>query len=219
VQLSLFWRDHALPNLWQTVGRLRRWAIPARADRVVSRALAVLTRYRRRRFMLSTRLTIMLVKRALFLIGVLGVVACQPHSVRNEGPQDVRNGSVLTLKRNLSIPTGSPFIYFQDQHMLAPESLRANYPYCRFGLDDPASVVREVQPNAFVVIGVDYDERSIGSSGEAVSATRMNLQTELGAKGYHMTCMLPASGGYTRFITVAEIRGAVGEFFILNPTD
>jgi hypothetical protein len=160
-----------------------------------------------------------LVKRALLLIAVLGLVACQPHRARNEGPQDVRNGSVLTLKQNLSIPTGSQFIYFQDQQMLAPESLRAHYPYCRFGLNDPASAIREVRPNAFVVTSVDYDERSVGPSGEAVSATRMNLQTELGVKGYHMTCMLPASAGYARFINVPEIRGAVGEFFILNPTN
>jgi hypothetical protein len=158
-----------------------------------------------------------LVKRALLVIGVLGLVACQPHRTRNEEPQDVRNGSVLTLKQNLSIPTGSSFVYFQDQRILAPETLRANYPYCRFGLDDPASAIREVRPNAFVVTGVDYDERSVGSSGEAVSATRMNLQTELGAKGYHMTCMLPASAGYARFITVPEIRGAVGAFFTLQP--
>jgi len=158
-----------------------------------------------------------LVKRALLVIGALALVACQPHRTRNEGPQDVRNGSVLTLKQNLSIPTGSSFVYFQDQRILAPETLRANYPYCRFGLDDPASAIREVRPNAFVVTGVDYDERSVGSSGEAVSATRMNLQTELGAKGYHMTCMLPASAGYARFITVPEIRGAVGAFFTLQP--
>jgi hypothetical protein len=158
-----------------------------------------------------------LLKRALFLIGVLGLVACQPHRARNEGPQDVRNGSMLTLKQNLSIPTGSSFVYFQDQRILAPEALRANYPYCRFGLDDPASAVREIQPNVFVVTSVDYDERSAGSLGEVVSATRMNLQTELGAKGYHMTCMLPSAAGYARFITVPEVRGAVGEFFTLQP--
>jgi hypothetical protein len=155
----------------------------------------------------------------LLLIGVLGLSACQPHRANSQGPQDIRTGSVLTLKQNLSIPSGSAFVYFQDQQILAPESLRANYPYCRFGLDDPSSAVREVRPNAFVVTGVDYDERSAGSSGEAVAATRMNLQTELGAKGYHMTCMLPASAGYARFITVPEIRGAVGEFFTVNPTN
>jgi hypothetical protein len=156
-------------------------------------------------------------KRALLLIGVLGLVACQPHRARNEGPQNVRNGSVLALKQNISIPTGTSFVYFQDQQMLKPESLRANYPYCRFGLDDPANTVREIQPNVFVVTSVDYDERSAGSLGEVVSATRMNLQTELGAKGYHMTCMLPAAAGYARFITVPEVRGAVGEFFTLQP--
>jgi len=160
-----------------------------------------------------------LMRAVLLLIGVVALAACQPHRTKNDAPQDVRSGSVLTLKQNLSIPTGGAFVYFQDQRLVAPESLRASYPYCRFGLDDPASAVREVQPNAFLVTGVDYDERSVGSLGEVVSATRMDLQTELGAKGYHMTCMLPASAGYARFITVPEIRGAVGEFFTLNPTN
>lgn len=158
-----------------------------------------------------------LLKPALLLIGVLGLAACQPHRARTEGPQEVRNGSVLALKQNISIPTGTSFVYFQDQRMLNPESLRANYPYCRFGLDDPTNVIREIQPNVFVVTSVDYDERSAGSLGEVVSATRMNLQSELGAKGYHMTCMLPAGAGYERFITVPEVRGAVGEFFTLQP--
>jgi hypothetical protein len=159
-------------------------------------------------------------KGALLVIGALGLVACQPHRATGpsaDAPQDLRNGSVLTLKQNLSIPSGKAFVYFQDQQILAPESLRANYPYCRFGPDDPSSAAREVGPNAFVVTSVEYDERSAGSSGEAVSATTMNLQSELGAKGYHMTCMLPALAGYARFITVPEIRGAVGEFFIVNP--
>jgi hypothetical protein len=132
-------------------------------------------------------------------------------------PEDVRSGTVLTLMQNVSLPTGSPDVYFQDQQLVAPEALKPTYPYCRFGLDDPATALHEIQPNAFVVSSVEYDERSAGSAGKVVSATRMNLQTELGAKGYHMTCVLPASAGYARFITVPEIRGAVGEFFTVNP--
>jgi len=153
--------------------------------------------------------------RALLVIGILGLAACHPHP-KAQSPQEVRNGSVLTLKQSLSIPGDSAFVYFQDQRQVSPNSLRPNYPYCRFGFDDPASAARVVAPNAFVVTGVDYDERSLGSTGEPVSATRMNLQTELGQGGYHMTCMLPASGGYGRFINVPEIRGAIGEFFTLN---
>lgn len=159
------------------------------------------------------------IARALFLISFVGLAACHSQHPKSQGPQEVRNGSVFTLKQKLSIPSDSAFVYFQDQHQVSPTALRPNYPYCRFGFDDPASAVREVAPNAFVVTGVDYDERSLGSTGEAVSATRMNLQTELGHAGYHVTCMLPASAGYGRFITVPEIRGAVGEFFTLNPAN
>jgi len=157
---------------------------------------------------------------AVVVLGALQLLACHPRDAKyplESAPEDVRSGTVLTLKQNISLPAGSPDVYFQDQRLVAPTALRPSYPYCRFGLDDPASALREVQPSAFVVSNVEYDERSAGSAGKVVSATRMNLKTELGAKGYHMTCMLPASAGYARFITVPEIRGAVGEFFTVNP--
>jgi len=132
-------------------------------------------------------------------------------------PEQVQSGSVLTLKQNISFAAGSRYVYFQDQQFVTPQSLRPNYPYCRLGLDEAAAALHEVHPSTFVVTSVDYDERSAGSAGAVVSATRMNLQNELGAKDYHMTCMLPRSAGYARFISVPEIRGAVGEFFSLDP--
>ena len=159
-------------------------------------------------------------KTALVLVGILQLAACQPHrtgDTLSDASQDVRSSLVLTLTQAIAIPTGSAFVYFQDTRLLAPEALRPGYPYCRFGLDDRASTVREIEPNAFVVTSIEYDERSAGARGELVSATRMNLQTGPGAKGYHMTCMLPASAGYARAVTVPEIQGAVGTIFTLKP--
>ena len=154
-------------------------------------------------------------KTTLVFIGILQIAACQPH--RTVPPQDVRNGSILTLSRAIAIPAGSAFVYLQDTQLMAPDALKPDYPYCRFGLDDPASKVSKIEPNAFVVTSVDYDERSTGPRGEVVSATRLNLQSRLDAKRYYMTCMLPAVAGYARFVTVPEIQGAVGAIFTLNP--
>ena len=42
------------------------------------------------------------------------------------------------------------------------------------------------------------------------------LQTAQGARGYVMTCMLPAAAVSPRFVTVSEINGALGEYFTLK---
>ncbi len=155
-------------------------------------------------------------------LGVLWLAACHSHAPKRyvgDPAQNVASGSVLTLKQTIEIPAGSTSVSFQDTRLVAPGTLKPNYAYCRFGLDDPASAVREIKPNAFVVTSVDYEERSVGALGEAASLTRMNLQTELGAKGYHMTCMQPEAAGYARFVTVSEINAAVADFFTLTPAN
>jgi hypothetical protein len=156
---------------------------------------------------------------ALLLVAIFELAACHPRASKGtlaDPPQDVASGSVFTLKKRIVIPAGSAAVQFQDTQLVAPEAIRPNYPYCRFGLDDPASTAREVKPQSFTVTSVDYEERSAGSSGEAASLTRMNLQTAQGAKGYRMTCMLPGAAASARFVTVSEINGAVGDFFTLK---
>jgi hypothetical protein len=156
---------------------------------------------------------------ALLLLGVLELAACQPRASKStlaDPPQDVASGSVFTLNKSLVIPAGSAAVQFQDTQLVATEAIRPNYPYCRFGLDGPASAAREIKPQSFTVTSVTYEERSAGSSGEAVSSTQMNLQAGQGAKGYRMSCMLPGAAASARFVTASEINGALGDFFTLK---
>jgi hypothetical protein len=157
-------------------------------------------------------------KTALLPLAILALAACQPHAKRAlaDPPQDVASGSVFTLNKSIVIPAGSAAVQFQDTQLVAPEAIRPNYPYCKFGLESPVSTARAIRPQPFTVTGVAYEEQSLGSSGEALSLTRMNLQAGLGAKGYLMICMRPGAASTARFVTASEINGALGDFFTLK---
>lgn len=157
-------------------------------------------------------------KIALLLVGILALAACQSRATRItpvDPPQDVSSGSTLILNKTIVIPAGSAGVHFQDTQLVAPAAIRPNYAYCKFELNDPTSTARNVEPQSFTVASVDYDERSVGSVGDVVSATRMNLQSGGQTTAYRMTCMLPASVDPARFVTVSEINGALGSYFTL----
>ena len=157
---------------------------------------------------------------ALFLLLVAaGLAACQPRAHRDplaDAPEDVPAGSTFTLNQSIVIPAGSPAVYFQDAQLVTAGGLRPRYAYCKFGTDDPASTEREIKPQPFTVSGVEYEEKASGPVGEAVSLTRMNLQTSQKVQGYNMTCGLPGAAESARFVTVSEINGAIGAFFTLK---
>ena len=154
----------------------------------------------------------------LLLVAAAVLCACHPHAktTLSDPPQDVASGSVFKLNKSIVIPAGAAGVQFQDAQLVGLDALRPSYAYCRFGLDAATSTAREITPQPFTVTGVDYDESAAGSIGEAVSSTRMALQTAQGAKGYFMTCMLPAAAASARFVTVSEINGAVGDYFTLK---
>jgi len=158
-------------------------------------------------------------KIALLLMGILELAACQSRGTKSiliDPPQDVSSGSTLTLNKTIVIPAGSTAVHFQDTQLVALAAIRPDYAYCKFEFNDPTSTARNVEPQSFTVTSVDYDERSVGSVGDDVSSTRMNLQSERQAAAYRMTCMLPATVASARFVTVSEINGALGGFFTLQ---
>jgi len=154
----------------------------------------------------------------VLLVMAAALCACHPHAktALSDPPQDVASGSVFTLNKRIVIPAGAAGVQFQDTQLVGPDALRPSYAYCRFGLDGATSTAHEITPQPFTVTSVDYAESAAGSMGEAVSSTRMALQTAQGVKGYAMTCMLPAPAASPRFVTVSEINGALGDYFTLK---
>jgi len=155
---------------------------------------------------------------ALLFLGAFILSACHSHPKKApaDPPQNVSSGSTLTLNRAIVIPKGSTAVHFQDTQLIEVASIQPNYAYCKFEHSHPASAAHKVEPQAFTVASVDYDEQSVGSMGEPVSSTRMNLQSGQQAAAYRMTCMLPAGPDSAHFVTVYEINGALGNYFTLT---
>jgi hypothetical protein len=156
---------------------------------------------------------------AVLLVGVLGLAACQPRAHKDplaDEPQAVPSGSTFTLNKSFVIPAGSAAVYFQDTQLVAPGGLRRGYPYCMFGSDSSAADAREMKPQVFTVGTVGYEEQAAGPTGESVSLTRINLLTSQKMKGYSMICGSPGPAAASRFVTVSEINGAVGDYFTLK---
>jgi hypothetical protein len=152
------------------------------------------------------------------LVGPLALAACQhgrPKPVPPV-PQTVTSGSTLLVTAPFVIPRSVPGVYFQDTELRSAPDLRRELPYCHFQLGPAATAARTIGPQAFTVSGVDYDEQAEGAAGGFGSVTYLNLQSGPQPGPQRMTCMLPGEAGSARFLTPAEISGALGGYFQLT---
>ena len=131
-------------------------------------------------------------------------------------PQTVTSGSTLLVTAPFVIPREAPGVYFQDAALRSTPDLRRQLPYCFFQLGPAASVARTIGPQAFAVTGVEYDEQAEGAAGGFGSITYLNLQSGPQPGPQRLACMLPGEASAPRFMTPAEITGALGGYFNLT---
>jgi hypothetical protein len=154
----------------------------------------------------------------LAVLGALGLGACHHDAPKPvpAGPQTVTSGSTLQVTAPFVIPRAETGVYFQDAALRSTPDLRRELPYCFFQLGPAASAARTIGPQAFTVTGVEYDEQAQGAAGSFGSITYLNLQSGPQPGPQRMTCMLPGQAGTPRFVTPAEISGALGGYFNLT---
>ena len=80
----------------------------------------------------------------------------------------------------------------------------------------PRRAARTIGPQAFTVTGVEYDEQAEGAAGGFGSITYLNLQSGPQPGPQRLACMLPGEAAAPRFLTPAEISGALGGYFNLT---
>jgi hypothetical protein len=73
-----------------------------------------------------------------------------------------------------------------------------------------------IRSGQFRVNGVEYDEQAVGPGGMTVSVTELSLEETSSGKPYRMNCMLPLLSQRARFVSPAEIQGALGEYLNLK---
>lgn len=154
----------------------------------------------------------------LALVGHLALTACHHDRAKPlpAGPQTVTSGSTLLVTAPFIIPRGAPGVYFQDAELRAAPDLKRELPYCFLQLGPAAAAARTIGPQAFTVTGVEYDEQAEGTAGAFGSVTYLNLQSGPQPGLQRMTCLLPGDARTARFVTPAEISGALGGYFNLT---
>jgi hypothetical protein len=149
------------------------------------------------------------------LTAVLAGCQSTRHKAETAPPQDVTPGSTFTVVKDFLIPSGDGSVYFQDSRLYPQAEIQPDYPYCEFRTGVP-SADGHVIKGTYTVDNVSYDENGAGPQGVDVSVTVIDLQEASSGKPYRMSCMLPMLSRGARFVTPAEIQGAVGSYMDLR---
>ena len=155
--------------------------------------------------------------RTLALVSIVALAGCQGTPPKPAPPPDrVTSESELIVTTSFTIPAGGSGVYFQDNQVQSRADLSADFPYCHFELPAPVKNTLTVKPQRFRVTTVEYDEDASGPQGSFSSITRINLQYGDLPNVPRVSCRLPGGADNRRFVTPAEILGAMGAYFDLK---
>jgi len=152
---------------------------------------------------------------ALFMVGLAGCQHARQQAESPPPPQDVTPGSTFTVVKDFLVPSGDSSVYFQDTRVYPQGEIQPNYPYCQFITAAP-SADGQVIKGTYMVSNVEYDENGVGLRGAEVAVTVIHLQAASSGQPYRLNCMLPLVSSGARFVTPAEIQGAVGGYMDLR---
>ena len=149
------------------------------------------------------------------------------------------SGVHLTLNQSLEIPPGSATVRLQYGQVVARNGVQEQDPYCIFELSTVAEGAQGVKPDVFSVTRVQRSTSTIageslptgfvktGMGNDSSGPTNYYYKTEFLLHSdsqpnvLEMTCQ--SNQNYTpikRYLTVAEIRQALGTIFMLSlPTN
>lgn len=145
-------------------------------------------------------------------------------------------GLLLVLAQPLDIPPDAATVRLQFGKIVARNSVQEQEPFCVFELWTVRPETQRVEPDTFTVIDV---QRSVSSIAEADMPAFSFMRVGLGSidsgptfiyyktafrlhsarqpQVYMMTCMsnqnAPGNAGLMRYLTLAEIRQALGAYF------
>ncbi|MGB5517335.1 MAG: hypothetical protein WBO73_02565 [Gammaproteobacteria bacterium] len=161
------------------------------------------------------------------------LAACESQTIKDENSQfySVPLGSRFTLNREITIPPDQTSVYLQYGKTVASRDVDFYYPHCKFELYTISTEGRLVKPDSFVVIRI-VDKREDVSvtlptyAGLSLSygdgplhmtySTAMYLESKIQPDVYRMDCKRwddPAIGEY---LSINEMRQALGDVFTLS---
>jgi hypothetical protein len=129
-------------------------------------------------------------------------------------PQDVTPGSTFAVIKAFRVPGGDTGVYFQDAHLYTDDELQPEYPFCHLTTSGAGGELG--RDRTLTVTAVDYEEGGVGPGNMDVSVTDIHLRDPDAGIAFELNCMLPVLSYGARFITPAEIQGAVGGYMTLK---
>ena len=152
----------------------------------------------------------------LVLLSIVAIAGCQGTPPKPPPPDEVTAGSTLTVKTPFTIPAGQSGVYFQDNQLQKRADLDTGFPYCHFALGKATPNALTVGPQSFMVKNIEFDEDADSAKGGYSSITRLNLMYGNLSSAPTIRCRLPGGADSRRFVTPAEIVGAMGAYFDLK---
>ncbi len=171
----------------------------------------------------------------LILIAGFGLLACvsHPYDEHSEFTR-VPAGSRLILNQSIPVAANSLGVYMQDGSIKPYSAINKYYPHCKFELYTLSDRARTVQPDTFDIVRV-MDQTDLSSSRATMFAslrtagiysdggpsivtftTSMYLKSNTQRDVYRMTCMHWDLINESRYLSIAEMRKAMGNVFTLT---
>ena len=168
------------------------------------------------------------------------LAGCTSGQVRDEASPfySVPAGSVLTLNRDITIPRDKVAAYVQDGKVLGYNDVDWYRPNCKFELYTISEQPRQVRADSFSTTRVVDEIESSSLQGQVHYvamvvgmgldrsyvfnyATKMYLHSELQPDVYRMTCQHWEDVVDDRYLSVEQMRQAIGDVFTLaiKPAD
>ena len=163
---------------------------------------------------------------------VLSACVSHPYDEHSELTR-VPAGSSLTLNQSIHIAANSLSVYMQDGNIKPYSAIDKYYPHCKFELYTLSDHARTVQPDTFNIVRV-MDETDLSSSRATTFAslrtadsnsdggpsivtfsTSLYLKSKAQSDVYRMTCMHWGLINERRYLSIAEMRKAMGNVFTL----
>lgn len=171
----------------------------------------------------------------LILILILELAACvtHPYDEHSEFTR-ISPGSSLRLNQDIHIAANSLAVFMQDGIVEPYSAIDKYYPHCKFELYTLSENARIVKPDTFEIVRVmdetdmsslqpamyaslkTADGNSDGGPSVVSFATSMYLKSKTQSDVYRLSCMHWALINESRYLSIAEMRKAMGNVFTLT---
>jgi hypothetical protein len=170
------------------------------------------------------------------LFAVTFMLACESQAVKDENSQffSVPLGSTFTLNREIRIQPDQTSVYLQNGKSGASRDVDFYKPHCKFELFTISTEARVVKPDTFVVTRIVDRREDVSTSWPTYAglgmargdgpihltySTTLYLESKIQPDVYRMDCKRWDDPVIGEYLSINEMRQALGDYFTLTLAD